>query len=285
MRGSRLHPTSPSLLWLILHFINGASVAAQQTQNITVPVTSSQIIYTPFVCNASIALADSKLCSGAWRLASSNNSVSTTGSTSSSGNILPQLFFEFQASHLSINALPSSNASVNISISADGRHISNVFKSSDGAVSIVGLLQNETTFLTMTYIPSTEPTLFGLESFVITVPQNAPTSAFFPTPTLPSSSSISIPASTTTSTSTSSSSAITTVQDNVISKKTMVAEGVGITIGLGVGLTAIAVALFYYWKRRKQRLEDVGIEEAKSEWSREGSFRPSFRLTRAFLDM
>ena len=79
------------------------------------------------------------------------------------------------ASHLSINALPSSNASVNISISAGGRHVSNVFKSSEsnGAVSIVGLMQNQTTLLTITYIPSTEPTLFGLESFEITVPKNA----------------------------------------------------------------------------------------------------------------
>lgn len=55
----------------------------------------------------------------------------------------------------------------------------------------------------------------------------------------------------------------------------MIAEGVGITIGLGVGLTAIAVALFYYWKRRKQHLEDVGIEDAKSGWSGEGT--PSIR--------
>jgi hypothetical protein len=62
---------------------------------------------------------------------------------------------------------------------------------------------------------------------------------------------------------------------NNTTSKTKIAEGVGITIGLGGGLTAIAVALFYYWKRRKQRLEDVGIEEAKSEWSREGSFRLS----------
>lgn len=77
MLGSRLHPESPSLVWqmaiprplillIILHLINGANVAAQQLQNIVIPVTSSQIIYTPFVCNASTEFANPQLCSGAW---------------------------------------------------------------------------------------------------------------------------------------------------------------------------------------------------------------------------
>ena len=80
MLGSRLHPNLPSLVWqiamiprsliqvllILFHLVNGAHVAVQQTQNISVPVTSSQLIYSPFVCNALITSADSKLCSGAW---------------------------------------------------------------------------------------------------------------------------------------------------------------------------------------------------------------------------
>lgn len=94
-------------------------------------------------------------------------------------------------------------------------------------------------------------------------------SSFFPTQTLPSFTSI--PASSTTSISTSSSSV--TVEPNT---KRMIAEAVGITLGLGLGLTAVAVAVFYHWKRRKQRLEDVGIDEAKSEWSKSTD---NFRLS------
>lgn len=78
MLDSQVHPKFPSLvgqiaiprsliLLIIFYFINGASAAAQwQLQNITVPVTSTQITYTPFVCNASTALTDPQPCAGAW---------------------------------------------------------------------------------------------------------------------------------------------------------------------------------------------------------------------------
>jgi hypothetical protein len=45
---------------------NVAAYHWQQLQSMEIPVTSPQIIYTPFVCNASITLADPQLCSGAW---------------------------------------------------------------------------------------------------------------------------------------------------------------------------------------------------------------------------
>ena len=76
MLDSLLHPKSSSLIWqiaiprsltillIILHFINGASVVAQKPQDVKIPITTPQIIYTPFVCNASIA--DTDKCSGAW---------------------------------------------------------------------------------------------------------------------------------------------------------------------------------------------------------------------------
>lgn len=76
------------------------------------------------------------------------------------------------ASRLTINTLSSSNASVNLTISANGINISTVYNSSLGDVAIVGLPQNQTTFLTATYISSTGPTLFGLDSLVITVPED-----------------------------------------------------------------------------------------------------------------
>lgn len=77
------------------------------------------------------------------------------------------------ASRLSMVALPSSVASVNITLSGGGIQISKVFKSSLGSLSVVDLPQNQTTLLTITYIPSEAPALFGVQSFNITVPENA----------------------------------------------------------------------------------------------------------------
>ena len=76
------------------------------------------------------------------------------------------------ASRLTINPLSSSNASVNLTVSAGGVHISTIYNSSVGGVSIVDLLQNLTTILTATYVPTEGPTVFGLDSLVITVPEN-----------------------------------------------------------------------------------------------------------------
>ena len=126
-------------------------------------------------------------------LSSSGDMISSTGSTSS--GIIPQLFFQFQgvfsfyflrtwmselliakrmiASVLYINTVPSiSNATVNLTISAGGTNISTIFDSSLGVVSIVDLPPNQITSLTI-YILATAPTLFCMESFIITIPENS----------------------------------------------------------------------------------------------------------------
>lgn len=266
MLGSRLHSKSSSLVWqiavprslilhIILYFINGANGADPQVQNILIPITTPQIIYTPFVCNATV---DSQLCSGAWHLSSSKDSIFTTGPTAASGSFLPQLFADFrEVSRLTMNAIPSSNATVNITLSGGGIQISNLFDSSLGTVTVVNLPQDQTTHLTVTFVPSAGPTVFGLESFVITVPQNASISSLLPTPPLPTFSSLP------TSASNSSSTSLPT-GPKPISKQTRIAEGVGITIALIVVLALIGVFLYQRGKKRKERNEK--IEKARSGW-------------------
>jgi len=291
MLDSQLHSNFPSLVWqiaiprslillILLHFmINVGGTAAQKLQNITVPVNSPQITYTPFVCNASTELANPQACANAWMLSSSDDMISITGPTSTSG-IIPQLFFQFQASILYINTVPSiSNATVNLTLSAGGVNISTVFDSSLGDVSIVNLPPNQITSLTI-YISAVAQTVFCMEALIITIPQNASTSSILPTPTLPSSASL----PTIIPTSSSSSASVITTPTALVpttgSKKTKIAQAVGITVGLGFGLTALAVAGFYYWKRRKQRSENVGIERAKSEWRSDPPPDLSERLSR-----
>lgn len=98
----------------------------------------------------------------------SNFKVCTTSIFRTSYHLLSRMI----ASSVSITALSSSNASMNLTISTGGVQISTVFKSSIGAVSIVDLTQNQTTLLTATYIPTTGPSIFALESLTISVPQN-----------------------------------------------------------------------------------------------------------------
>lgn len=77
MLSSQLYSKSPDLDWqiairrtlilfIIIQFLTGANVAAQQLRNVSIPITSPQIVYTPFVCNASTVLADPQSCAGAW---------------------------------------------------------------------------------------------------------------------------------------------------------------------------------------------------------------------------
>jgi len=122
---------------------------------------------------------------------SARQTISSTGPSSASGNIIPQMFFKFQgiskrlckpleflllchhaqlASSLFLTTARSSNASVNLTLSAGGIDIWDIFNSSLRSVSIVNLPQNQTTLLTITYIPAADSTLFGLQSLMITIP-------------------------------------------------------------------------------------------------------------------
>ncbi|KAF8806806.1 hypothetical protein BYT27DRAFT_7190483 [Phlegmacium glaucopus] len=276
MLSSQLHPKSLGLDWLIaiprtlflliiLHFINGATVAAQNI-NLTIPINSTEIIFTPFACNASRVLADPQTCAGAWRLSNSSlQTISTTGPSPASGNIIPQMFFEFQASSFFLTTLPSSNASVNITVSAGGVDVWAIFDSSLGSVSVVNLPQNETALVSITYMPTVNATQFDLRSLVLTVPANESIISILPLQTLPPSASL---ASFTPTTLSSSVTPTVTVVIEVTSNKKMIGQAVGITIGLSLGLTVLTAGVFYYWKRRIQRRMAIEIQVTKSHWNR-----------------
>ena len=116
--------------------------------------------------------------------------VSTSGPSPVSSNIIPQMFFQFRgtlsaicdtvhvfhnlaASGVIFTILPSSNATVNITISAAGLVVSQTFDSTVGSASIVNLPKNDVALLTLTVIPETPSTRFDLGSLTITVPADA----------------------------------------------------------------------------------------------------------------
>ncbi|PPQ86539.1 hypothetical protein CVT25_007197 [Psilocybe cyanescens] len=244
---------------------------SQELRNLSIPVTSSQITYTPFVCNATTVSSNPQACAGAWQLSNSTDPASTTVSTfgpaSVSSNIIPQLFFQFSAFALGITTLPSSNATVNVTISANGIVVSSLFNSSLGSLTVVNLPDNNVSLFTINFIPSSTPTRFDLESLIITIPADGTITSFLPSQSLPPS--ISLPTFTTTSSSTSVSSSSTAPVPATHSNRRMIAQAVGLTVGLGLGLTAVAVLAFYYWRRRRRQRKLVSMQETRSGWAGE----------------
>ncbi|KDR80894.1 hypothetical protein GALMADRAFT_1113777 [Galerina marginata CBS 339.88] len=257
------------IILVVLAFVQ--PTISQELRNLSLPVTSSQIVYTPFVCNATTVSINPQACAGAWQLSNSSDPDSTTvssvGPSSASANIIPQLFLQFRAFNLSMTTLPSSNATMNVTISANGIVVSQLFNSSLGALEIVNLPENDTSLLTITFLASSTPTRFDLQTLTITVPSDSSVTSLLPQPTLPPSISLPIfPLPT--SSSTSLLTTPTSSPKSHINRK-MIAEAVGLTVGLGLGLTAVALLALYYWKRRRQREMDVSMEETRSGWNRE----------------
>ncbi|KAF4611122.1 hypothetical protein D9613_007176 [Agrocybe pediades] len=263
----------PCLAWSLIALICLClipSALSQEFLNVSIPLNSTQIVYTPFLCNATAVSTNPQRCAGAWQVSDSDPAtISTFGPSSTSNNIIPQFFFSFRAFELHLTTSPSSNATVNVTVSSNGIVVSSVFNSSVGSVSIVNLPENDTSVMTINYISSSIPTRLDLEALEITVLANATITSFLPTPTLPIS--ISLPTFTTPSSTLSSSATSTSnaAQGHGTSKK-MIAEAVGLTVGLGLGLTIVATLIFYYWRRRRRREADVPMEATRSGWSGRG---------------
>jgi hypothetical protein len=73
---------------------------------------------------------------------------------------------------LVLDAIESSNATVNVTISGGGVQIWSLFDSKLGTVTIVNLPPNLTIEVTVTFMPSEEPSNFGLQSITVSVPVN-----------------------------------------------------------------------------------------------------------------
>ncbi|KAF8972719.1 hypothetical protein BDZ97DRAFT_1605360, partial [Flammula alnicola] len=222
--------------------------------NLSIPVTSPQMVYTPFVCNSTTVLANPQSCAGAWKLSNSSDAgsatVSVSGPSLASANIIPQLFFQFRAFDLFLTTLPSSNATVNITVSSNGTAVSTLFNSTFGSVTVINLPGDVVSLFTITFVSSTTPTRFDLQSIIITALADGAITSILPPATLPPS--ISVPTFTVSSSTTSilpSSTSPAPVQASSKNKK--VAEAVGLTVGLGLGLTALSTVGLYCWKRRR----------------------------------
>ncbi|KAF5316581.1 hypothetical protein D9619_006731 [Psilocybe cf. subviscida] len=286
---SRLPASSCSLLLLpwLQQVLLGLLFASQTTAapgdppsflNISIPLASPKIVYTPFLCNATQAIASPQICAGGWQAAAAPSSspldpifvsVSPPGPNTGSSNLIPQLFFQFRASALFFQAIPPSNATATVTINSNGAFLSRQFDSSLGSAVITGIPGDVSSLFTITIVPQTGPTVFFLQSIIVTADADISLSSLFPSATLPPSASLPIfPSPTPQSTSSSLSSASSTpLQTGVVGSNTKkkIAEAVGITIGLGLGLTALAVLGFIFWRKRRRRRRDELAAASRKE--------------------
>ncbi|PPQ63126.1 hypothetical protein CVT24_005837 [Panaeolus cyanescens] len=225
---------------------------------------------------------------------SSDLIASTNGSAQSTGNIIPQAFFQFRASAMRLSPTNASDAIVNLTISTPESTLWVTYDSSFGPFKVLKLRPNETSLLAITYLSDNIPgALFEIESIELTVEANATISSFLPTPTLPPSASLPtfiLPSNHPINSTALPSSSGT----NLPSRKAFVAMAVGITVGLGLGLTAVALLFFVIWKRRRRRNtlsdENFGppetrMAESRSEWrdGTDGTISPHWSWRRVGL--
>ncbi|KIK57017.1 hypothetical protein GYMLUDRAFT_46627 [Collybiopsis luxurians FD-317 M1] len=233
---------------------------AGSLQNVTIPNTDPSIDYTPFVCNVTGSDTFDPSCLGGWQVLSVGGQtiVSTQGAGPLGANIVPQMFLRFQALALFFTTSSISNATFNITASAGNTTVSVSANSSVGNAVLLNLPENETTILSLTFVPGQIPAHLDIGNITIEVTDNSSSSSFLPTQTLPPSVSLPtfIPSITSVSSTTSSSIPSSSTRSSS-NHKQLVADAVGLTLGLGLGLTLFSSLGFYIWKRRRRRQVDA----------------------------
>ncbi|KAH6915734.1 hypothetical protein BKA70DRAFT_468534 [Coprinopsis sp. MPI-PUGE-AT-0042] len=82
--------------------VNAQADARTNTQNVTVPLTSDRMVFSPFLCDNAERILRPDECAGAWFAADvpglSSSAVMTFGRNSTDPtDVIPQMFFQFRA--------------------------------------------------------------------------------------------------------------------------------------------------------------------------------------------
>ncbi|KAI9567073.1 hypothetical protein HD554DRAFT_2110289 [Boletus coccyginus] len=159
---------------------------AQQT--VVLSSTNPDIIYSPPLCTSSS-------CTGPWQVSNDTipgtTVVYTHGPVPQAGNVIPQVFLNFRASSLYLRTTSSSNATVNLTLTAEPTDVSitTQVNTSINLIATVGIPETQTTTLGITFLPGDLPTRFDIQSITLVVANASATSSFLPPPSLPVASS------------------------------------------------------------------------------------------------
>ncbi|KAG9313217.1 actin-domain-containing protein [Chiua virens] len=159
--------------------------------NVVLSSTDPDIIYNPPLCTSSSTLAN---CSSPWQ--TSNDTIPgttivyTNGPIPEAGNVVPQMFLNFRASTLYLNTTDCSNATINLTLTAEPTDVSitTQVNTSISLIVVVNLPETQTTTLGITFLEGNIQSRFDVRSIILTVANTSATSSFLPSPSLPGSS-------------------------------------------------------------------------------------------------
>ncbi|KAK7038736.1 hypothetical protein VNI00_010621 [Paramarasmius palmivorus] len=238
------------------------------SRNVSIPTTSPDISYSPFLCNVTVPDCSGD---GGWRAiqgADGSTVVSTNGPSEGGANLVPQMFLEFRARSIFITLSPSSNALMNVTIITGQTILSRAGNSSIGSFAVFNLDETNSTTLSITFLNSAGSNQLGIGSITVDVSDVSESGSIAPTQTLPPTVSLpttfGVPPTTATTTSTTvisgTSSPTSTSQGEGEGKKQLIRYAVGLTIGLGLGLTAVVSGAYIIWRWRQRRRAENGID-------------------------
>ncbi|KAI5833168.1 hypothetical protein K523DRAFT_324714 [Schizophyllum commune Tattone D] len=252
------------LLLTIARFVLGVQ------EDVIISLTSSAIVYVPFLCDA----GDD--CDGGWQRATTETGamvITANGSSEDALDIVPQVFMQFRASALHLATSAFSTADVEVAVSQDNSSISQNVTSRTGLITVIGLNSTALTTLSLTYVP---PGRLDLSQLWATVEDEiaSVSSSYLPPLTTPPTATL--PAY---STLTSGGPTIVVSQPPTPHLKLDLAYPLGLTLGLSLGLTLLATGAYLVWRRRKQHKRKKWEEEAQENeaWERrKGKMRDDF---------
>ncbi|KAG7444031.1 uncharacterized protein BT62DRAFT_310395 [Guyanagaster necrorhizus] len=139
------------LVLFVLSILRAAQ--AVSFHNVSIPNNSSEIVYTPFLCDSE----GGGDCKGGWQALDVNGTtvMSTDGLDEDGPAIIPQMFLQIYAAALFITTSPQSNATINITVSAGNRSIEQQFPPPLSTITVVDLIEDELTTFSITFINGT----------------------------------------------------------------------------------------------------------------------------------
>ncbi|KAG1735938.1 uncharacterized protein EDB91DRAFT_1143638 [Suillus paluster] len=259
-------PDCLSRLFLCLYLLSTLTLVLRAQQQVVLESTNPDIVYIPQLCNASAAETG---CLSAWQtyidIPNINGTAAvatgTMGPIPQTGNTPPQMFLTFRASALYLRTSPFSNATVNVSLTADpnGVSITRQVNTSVGLIIAENLPETQTTTLGVTFLQGPSPTRFDVESITLNVTNSsAASSSYLPTLSLPTSS---FPPSL-------SPSSTSTAKSNASQRTGTIIGG---TLGGVLGFLAILIAgtlVYWRWRRRRIRRSETGAGYAMTQVQR-----------------
>ncbi|KAF9224155.1 hypothetical protein BS17DRAFT_780574 [Gyrodon lividus] len=165
-------PDSLSQLSLALYFVDILTLRVFAQQNVILSSTNPDIIYNPPPCSPSFIITG---CVSPWQLSNDTvpgtTIVSTNGPIPEAGNVVPQMFLSFRASTLYLRTTSLSNATVNLTLTAEPTDVSitTQLNTSISLIVVINLPETQTTTLGVTFLPGDLPTRFDVESITLTV--------------------------------------------------------------------------------------------------------------------